>query len=366
MKVGRSALGGAAAQVPHRLHRRRRCGDAGGAGRIRRGPGAHDGGDAGHRLCGDAAHLPGAEHARRADRLGRRRGADLGCGRGRRLPDAAEMPQDAQARLRALVPFCAPRNPVDCTAQVGERHEAGRHLRRERWWPTAAIPPSCASGRRPRPAAATAPSCARSWGRCARRIRTGCGCMSMLAPNKVRDYEADGWLVFEDPTRAVIAIEAMGRYGAAFAKAEDAARRGAAAAGDPAGDDADRGGGEVAARRGRHAGGAGTRGLRRGGGGRRGRGDRLPGGAEDPVARHPAQERDRRRAAGCRRCGRGARRASPRCWTAPGSMRPARGSRACWSPSRSRARWRWRSASSATRSSGRWRWSASAASSSRC
>src|SRR5271170_2979648 len=30
-----------------------------------------------------------------------------------------EMPQDAQARLKELVSFCAPRNPVDATAQVG-------------------------------------------------------------------------------------------------------------------------------------------------------------------------------------------------------------------------------------------------------
>ncbi|MES2711738.1 MAG: CoA-binding protein, partial [Pseudomonadota bacterium] len=29
-----------------------------------------------------------------------------------------EMPQDAQARLKSLVSFCAPRNPVDCTAQA--------------------------------------------------------------------------------------------------------------------------------------------------------------------------------------------------------------------------------------------------------
>ncbi len=29
-----------------------------------------------------------------------------------------EMPMEAQQKLRALVPFCAPRNPVDATAQV--------------------------------------------------------------------------------------------------------------------------------------------------------------------------------------------------------------------------------------------------------
>ena len=47
-------------------------------------------------------------------------------GAGVLISDAAEaagvpmppMPEDAQARLRELVPFCAPRNPVDCTAQV--------------------------------------------------------------------------------------------------------------------------------------------------------------------------------------------------------------------------------------------------------
>jgi acyl-CoA synthetase (NDP forming) len=44
--------------------------------------------------------------------------------------------------------------------------------------------------------------------------------MSMLAPEKVRDYEADGWVCFEDPSRAVGAIAAMGQFGAAFARAE--------------------------------------------------------------------------------------------------------------------------------------------------
>ena len=41
-----------------------------------------------------------------------------------------EMPEDAQARLRELVPFAAPRNPVDCTAQVAQRNVPGRPLRR--------------------------------------------------------------------------------------------------------------------------------------------------------------------------------------------------------------------------------------------
>jgi acyl-CoA synthetase (NDP forming) len=44
--------------------------------------------------------------------------------------------------------------------------------------------------------------------------------MSVIAsPERVAEYEADGFLVFEDPTRAVAAIHAMGRFGDAFAAA---------------------------------------------------------------------------------------------------------------------------------------------------
>ena len=42
--------------------------------------------------------------------------------------------------------------------------------------------------------------------------------LSVIAPPDRRDeLEADGWVVHEDPTRAVTAIDAMGRFGAAFA-----------------------------------------------------------------------------------------------------------------------------------------------------
>ncbi len=42
--------------------------------------------------------------------------------------------------------------------------------------------------------------------------------LSVIAPQgMVREYEADGFLVFEDPTRAVVALHAMGRFGDAFA-----------------------------------------------------------------------------------------------------------------------------------------------------
>jgi acyl-CoA synthetase (NDP forming) len=41
----------------------------------------------------------------------------------------------------------------------------------------------------------------------------------VIVPPEGRDeLEADGWVVHEDPTRAVLAIDAMGRFGEAFAK----------------------------------------------------------------------------------------------------------------------------------------------------
>jgi acyl-CoA synthetase (NDP forming) len=47
--------------------------------------------------------------------------------------------------------------------------------------------------------------------------------LSVITPQARRDeLEADGWVVHEDPTRAVTAIAAMGRYGEAFAATESA------------------------------------------------------------------------------------------------------------------------------------------------
>ena len=48
--------------------------------------------------------------------------------------------------------------------------------------------------------------------------------LSVIAPpDRVRALEQDGWICHEDPTRAVNAIAAMGRFGAAFAAAPPAA-----------------------------------------------------------------------------------------------------------------------------------------------
>ena len=149
-------------------------------------------------------------------------------GAGVLISDAAEaaglpmppMPEEAQAKLRALIPFCAPRNPVDCTAQVTNDLKLisafaesvavdGGYSSILSFWSQTAAGRSLGPKLHQEMRAVREAHPDRLW------------VMSMLAPNKVRDYEADGWLCFEDPSRAVVAIEAMGRFGAAFARAEE-------------------------------------------------------------------------------------------------------------------------------------------------
>ncbi len=48
----------------------------------------------------------------------------------------------------------------------------------------------------------------------------------IVQPDRRDELEADGWVVHEDPTRAVVAIDAMGRFGAAFAAPPAAAGAG--------------------------------------------------------------------------------------------------------------------------------------------
>lgn len=149
-------------------------------------------------------------------------------GAGVLISDAAEaagvemppMPEAAQRKLRELVPFCAPRNPVDCTAQVtndlsliGRFAESvatdGGYASILAFWSQTAAGRSVGPKLQEQMRAVRAAHPDRLW------------VMSMLAPNKVRDYERDGWICFEDPSRAVNAIAAMGRFGEAFAKAAE-------------------------------------------------------------------------------------------------------------------------------------------------
>jgi acyl-CoA synthetase (NDP forming) len=127
-----------------------------------------------------------------------------------------EMPPDAQARLRELVPFCGPRNPVDATAQVSNdvtlvKKFMDSMVRDGGYASVLGFFSMTASSRR-WPAIREQLNLVRA------EHPDRLYVLSVIVPQERRDeLEADGWVVHEDPTRAVIAIDAMGRFGAAFA-----------------------------------------------------------------------------------------------------------------------------------------------------
>jgi acyl-CoA synthetase (NDP forming) len=151
-------------------------------------------------------------------------------GAGVLISDAAEqlglplppMPEAAQKKLKELIAFSAPRNPVDCTAQIfndmtvvekfvasmvedgGYRSVLGFFTQ---------VGGSKSNG----------PALRAQMKKVLDRHPDRLWCLSVLAPRPmVEEYEQDGFLVFEDPTRAVVALAAMGRFGDAFATAEAA------------------------------------------------------------------------------------------------------------------------------------------------
>ncbi len=149
----------------------------------------------------------------------------LSGGAGVLVSDSAEelgfpmppMPDAAQARLKALLPFAATQNPVDCTAQAineisligsfGESVAAdGGYSSILGFFTHTGGAPSIAPRLREQMNAVKA------------RHPDRLFCLSVVAPPAlVEDYERDGFVVFEDPTRATVALHAMGRFGAAFA-----------------------------------------------------------------------------------------------------------------------------------------------------
>ncbi len=128
-----------------------------------------------------------------------------------------EMPRHAQDALRALVPFSAPRNPVDCTAQVfNDPTLIGKFCEsmvRDGGYTSVLAFFTQAGG-----AATLFPHIKREMEAVAKRYPDRLYCMSVIAaPDMWAAYEDAGFLVFEDMTRAVAAMHAMGRFGESFA-----------------------------------------------------------------------------------------------------------------------------------------------------
>lgn len=132
------------------------------------------------------------------------------------------MPDDAQKRLVELLPFAAPHNPVDCTAQaLNDLSLVGRFA--ESMVSDGGYKSVLAFFTQLGGAASVAPRLKQELGAVRDRHPDRLFVLSVIAsPDQVAGYEADGWSVFEDPTRAVTAIQAMGRLGDAFAQAAGA------------------------------------------------------------------------------------------------------------------------------------------------
>jgi len=128
-----------------------------------------------------------------------------------------EMPAEAQAELEALLPYASPRNPVDVTAQfLNDFSLLGRFTE------TMVDKGGCPSVLGFFTYTAGTPSVAPRLRAELKKVRDRhpdrLFVLSVLAsPEQIRGYEEDGFCVFEDPSRAVLAIEAMGRFGRAFA-----------------------------------------------------------------------------------------------------------------------------------------------------
>ena len=157
-------------------------------------------------------------------------------GAGVLISDAAEvvglelpaMPEDAQTRLRAMLPFAAPRNPVDCTAQAfNDMSLVGRFM--DSMVTDGGYSSVLAFFSQVAGSTTIAPRLREELRAVQERHPDRLYVLCAIADaERVAGYEADGYVVFEDPTRAVVAIEAMGRFGRAFAAGEGVAPPGVA------------------------------------------------------------------------------------------------------------------------------------------
>ena len=130
-----------------------------------------------------------------------------------------EMPQATQQRLKEILPFASPRNPVDCTAQfLNDFTLAGRFTEamiQEGGYRSVLGFFTYTGG-----AASIAPKLREQLKAVREKFPDRLYVMCIMADReKVRQYEADGFSIYEDPSRAVSAISAMGRFGKSFAEA---------------------------------------------------------------------------------------------------------------------------------------------------
>ncbi len=132
--------------------------------------------------------------------------------------DVAAMPEAAQARLKEMLPYAAPRNPVDITAQAFNDltlvsrnlelmlEEGGYDVIVAFFTMVAASP-------------YIVDDLLAALGDLRRRYPERLIVLSLVAPPEiVQRYEDAGFLVFEDPGRAIKAVAALAGFGRSFAR----------------------------------------------------------------------------------------------------------------------------------------------------
>ncbi|MCY1503813.1 Protein lysine acetyltransferase Pat [compost metagenome] len=128
-----------------------------------------------------------------------------------------EMPAATQRRLLELLPICSPRNPVDTTAQFVNDLSLIRPFTEamvSEGGYRSVLGFFTYAGATP----AVAPTLREQLSLVRARYPDRLYVLVLQGPREVlRTYEDAGFTVFEDPTRAVTAIAAMGRFGRAFA-----------------------------------------------------------------------------------------------------------------------------------------------------
>lgn len=134
----------------------------------------------------------------------------------------SEVPEATRDRLRELVPFCSPQNPVDPTGQATADHHllgtftdallgSGAFDALAVSVGIAGMAPSMAAGHRT------------ALNEAYRRHPDQMVLLSITAPpDLVAAYREDGFLVFEDPSRAIAALGALARFAETLGRTEEA------------------------------------------------------------------------------------------------------------------------------------------------
>ena len=130
--------------------------------------------------------------------------------------DVTEMPADAQAEMREMMPFCGPRNPVDITGQLYNNMgvlsrftelmlDRGNYDGLIGFWTSAGGSPT------------VSPLLRKELGAGMNGRKNRLFIQSIVAPPEIcAEYENDGFPCFEDPSRAVAAMAAMMYFGISF------------------------------------------------------------------------------------------------------------------------------------------------------